>query len=59
VSTPLSWHQVTARLDPARWTIRTSLRRIERHGDPFRGVLGAPVDVEALLEALVKRLASA
>ncbi len=59
VSTPLSWRQVTARLDPARWTIRTSLRRIERHGDPFRGVLGAPVDVEALLEALVKRLASA
>jgi bifunctional non-homologous end joining protein LigD len=56
VSMPLTWAQVSSRLDPARWTLRTALRRIERHGDPLRGVLGEGVDVEALLAALGERL---
>ena len=59
VSTPLSWPQVTARLDPSRWNIKTSLRRMRRNGDPFVGVLGEPVDVGTLLGALGERLASA
>jgi bifunctional non-homologous end joining protein LigD len=58
VSTPLVWSQVTARLDPARWNIRTTPARMRKHGDPFAGVLGASVDVEALLAALGARLAS-
>jgi bifunctional non-homologous end joining protein LigD len=56
VSTPLRWTQVTARLDPARHTIRTALRAVRRRGDPLRGVLGEPVDVSALLSALEDRL---
>jgi bifunctional non-homologous end joining protein LigD len=59
VSMPLGWAQVTSRLAPARWTIATALERIERHGDPLRGVLGPGVDVEALLAALGERLESA
>ncbi len=59
VSTPLTWSQVTARLDPSRWNIKTSLRRMRRNGDPFVGVLGEPVDVGTLLGALGERLASA
>ncbi len=56
VSMPLSWRQVTARLAPGRFTIRTALRELRRRGDPLRGVLGEPVDVEALLAALLRRL---
>jgi bifunctional non-homologous end joining protein LigD len=56
VSMPLGWSQVTARLSPARFTIRTALAEIERRGDPLLGVLGEPVDVEALLAALLRRL---
>jgi bifunctional non-homologous end joining protein LigD len=56
VSTPLSWRQVGARLDPSRWNIRTTLRRMARSGDPMREVLGDPVDVEGLLAALAERL---
>jgi bifunctional non-homologous end joining protein LigD len=56
VSTPLAWRQVTARLVPARWNIRTTLRQMARHGDPLRGVLGPAVDLERLLEALAERL---
>jgi bifunctional non-homologous end joining protein LigD len=56
VSMPLAWSQVTARLSPARFTIRTALAELERRGDPLAGVLGEPVDVEALLAALLGRL---
>lgn len=59
VSMPLSWSQVTARLDPARFTLRTALAMLRRRGDPLRGVLDEPVAVEALLEALSRRLAAA
>jgi bifunctional non-homologous end joining protein LigD len=57
VSTPLAWTRVTARLDPARHTIATVPKLLERHGDPMIGVLGEPIDVEALLSALSERLA--
>jgi bifunctional non-homologous end joining protein LigD len=59
VSMPLTWSQVTSRLDPARFTIATAPRRIGRRGDPFRAVLGPPVDAVGLLEALAERLGAA
>jgi bifunctional non-homologous end joining protein LigD len=56
VSMPLGWRAVSARLDPARFTIRTAIPRLERFGDPLRGVLGAGVDAVSLLEGLTRRL---
>jgi bifunctional non-homologous end joining protein LigD len=35
VSTPLAWSEVSEKLDPSRFTIRTVLERIEKHGDLF------------------------
>jgi bifunctional non-homologous end joining protein LigD len=58
VSTPLAWAEVKKGLDPRRWNIRTVLRRLSRAGDPMLGVLGEPVDVDALLRALEHRLAA-
>jgi len=58
VSMPLAWTQVTGRLDPARFHIGNAARRMARSGDPLAGVLGEPVDVEALLAALGERLHS-
>jgi bifunctional non-homologous end joining protein LigD len=57
VSMPLRWAQVNARLDPARWNIASAPRELARRGDPFAGVLGPGVDAEALLAALLRRLA--
>ncbi len=57
VSMPLTWRQVTARLDPGRWTIKTAIPRVEKHGDPVLPVLGEGVDAEAILGALGERLA--
>ena len=57
VSTPLTWGQVSTRLDPAKWNIETTPRRLRRHGDPMRPVLDERADLVALLDALANRLA--
>jgi bifunctional non-homologous end joining protein LigD len=59
VSTPLTWGQVNAKLDPARWNVKTTPRRMASHGDPMAGLLAAQLDVDALLSALGERLARA
>lgn len=59
VSMPLRWTQVTKRLDPGRWNLRTAPRRLREKGDPFRGVLSERVDVPSLLAALGERLSAA
>jgi bifunctional non-homologous end joining protein LigD len=59
VSMPLAWAKVTKKLDPARFTIRSAPALLARDGDPFAGVLGAPVDVAGLLAALAARIDTA
>jgi bifunctional non-homologous end joining protein LigD len=39
VSTPLSWDEVTADIDPAAFSMGVVLDRVEREGDLFAGVL--------------------
>jgi bifunctional non-homologous end joining protein LigD len=52
VSFPLRWAEVTARLDPARFTIRTAPALLEKAGDPLAPVLGAGIDIAAALGRL-------
>ena len=56
VSMPLEWKQVTARLDPTKFTIKTAPARLAKTGDPLSGALGPGVDAVALLGALAERL---
>jgi bifunctional non-homologous end joining protein LigD len=37
VSMPVSWDQLTPRLDPSSWTMATTPRRLERRADPWDG----------------------
>ncbi|HEX5136304.1 MAG TPA: DNA ligase D [Planctomycetota bacterium] len=56
VSTPLSWSEVTAKLDPSRFTIRTVPARLKRKKkDPLLGVLSDKPDLPAALAKLAKR----
>jgi bifunctional non-homologous end joining protein LigD len=52
VSTPLRWAEVTARLDPRRYTIRTVPPRLDEADDPMAPVLGEGIDVAAALGRL-------
>ena len=56
VSCPLDWREVTARLDPARFTIRTVPRRFAKRADPLAPVLGAGIDLAAALTRMEGRL---
>jgi bifunctional non-homologous end joining protein LigD len=56
VSTPLAWNEVTARLDPARHTIKTVPDRFARRADPMRDVLTTQVDIAAVIAALQEHL---
>jgi bifunctional non-homologous end joining protein LigD len=47
---------VTARLDPARFTIHTVPARFARRRDPLRPVLGPGIDMAAVLARLEARV---
>jgi bifunctional non-homologous end joining protein LigD len=52
VSAPLKWSEVRRGLDPARFTIRTMPKRIDKVGDPWEPVNGKGVDLAKCLERL-------
>lgn len=52
VATPLSWDEVKPGLKPSQFHIANVLRRFERVGDLFAGVLKKPQSIEGALEKL-------
>jgi bifunctional non-homologous end joining protein LigD len=56
-SCPLRWEEVNARLDPARFTIRTIPGRFEEMDDPLTSVLGKGIDMAKAIVAIERRMA--
>jgi bifunctional non-homologous end joining protein LigD len=48
-SCPLQWKEVTARLDPARFTIKTLPAHIQKSGDPSTPILTGSIDMAAAI----------
>jgi bifunctional non-homologous end joining protein LigD len=55
-SCPLLWEEVNARLDPARFTIRTIPKRFEKMPDPLTMVLGPTFDMQKAIKRVEKRM---
>lgn len=55
VSMPLNWDEVRYGLSPQDFNIHNSLKRIEKKGDLFSGILGKGIDLEKCLKRLEKR----
>nr|MCH9670877.1 DNA ligase D [Gammaproteobacteria bacterium] len=54
VSMPMTWRQVTPKLDARRYTIRNAMRRMgQSTGDPMRPVLDENVDITAAIARLL------
>ena len=49
VSTPLHWEEVNKRLDPKKFTIKNTLKRLEKEGDLWKPVLGKGIDIKKIL----------
>jgi len=58
-SCPLTWREVTARLDPARFNLKTMAVRFETMTDPLTPVLGPGIDMAAAIARIESRLAAA
>jgi bifunctional non-homologous end joining protein LigD len=56
VSCPLEWREVTPRLDPARFTVRTVPKRFAARPDPLRPVLDGTIDMAAALATIEGRV---
>ena len=57
VSTPLSWKEVDAGVDPREFTVRTAPARFRRAGDVWKGLrTTTPADLETVFEKYSKRL---
>jgi bifunctional non-homologous end joining protein LigD len=57
-SCPLAWSEVTARLDPKRFTLRTLPARFKKMADPLAPVLAGAVDISTAVARIERRLAS-
>jgi bifunctional non-homologous end joining protein LigD len=54
VSTPLAWREVRRGLDPTRFTIKTTLKRLDKVGDLWAPVLGKGINLGKCLERLAE-----
>ncbi len=52
VAAPLKWSEVRSDLDPAKFTITTISKRLDKVGDLWKPVLGPGIDLQACLERL-------
>lgn len=55
-SCPLRWDEVSGRLDPSLFTIRTVPKRFEEMADPMTPVLGSGVDMGEAIASIERRM---
>lgn len=57
VATPLKWSEVRKGLDPTKYTLKTTWKRLDKVGDLWKPVLGKGIDLEKCLARLEEKAA--
>jgi bifunctional non-homologous end joining protein LigD len=52
VSTPLHWSEVKKGLDPAKFTIKNTVKRIDQEGDLWKPVIATGIDMKKILRQM-------
>lgn len=52
VATPLEWKEVNDKLDPTTFTIKNTLKRLDKKGDLWKPVIGKGADINTILERM-------
>jgi bifunctional non-homologous end joining protein LigD len=52
VSTPLHWDEVNQKLDPSNFTIKNTLKRLDKEGDLWKPIFKQKVDIKKVLKQL-------
>lgn len=52
VSTPLEWGEVNEKLSPSQFTIKNTLKRLDKKGDLWKPVLGKGANLEMILKKI-------
>jgi bifunctional non-homologous end joining protein LigD len=53
VSTPIHWSEVNKRLNPAKFTIKNMLKRIEKQGDIWEKISSSAINLEKALKKFI------
>lgn len=56
VSTPVTWEEIAAGVDPSAFTIRTVQERVESSGDPMAKLRSTPTDIATVMQKLATLL---
>lgn len=52
VSTPLEWKEVNDKLDPSNYTIKTIFKRLDKHGDIWKPVIGKGANLDMIIKKI-------
>ena len=52
VSTPLDWSEVNKKLNPSNYTIKTILKRLDKHGDLWKPVIGKGANLDKIIKKI-------
>lgn len=55
VSMPLRWEQLTKRLEPGQFHLKNAAAWVRKHGDPWAGIFGKPINLKTCLAKLRRK----
>lgn len=55
VSMPLKWSELTKRIEPGQFHLKNALARVKKHGDPWAGIFGKPINLQTCLANLRRK----